>query len=227
MKHPSEDQWVLYYYGESPDQGDFEEHLAGCRQCRAGYDELARVLNAVDAAPVPELSDAYGAMMWRRVESRLDPPRSKMPLFSRWAAVAAMALLLIVAFMAGRFSTWPVPAPARTVAVNTEQVRERVLLVAVGEHLERSQVVLIELVNGKAKSPVEDLIDANRLYRQAAAGSGNTGMIYVLDELERVLLEVEHGPSSLSPAAIDKVREVLFKLRVVGSTVREREDKSL
>jgi hypothetical protein len=52
----------------------------------------------------------------------------------------------------------------------------------------------------------------------------------VLDELERVLLEIEHAPSQISPAELDELRlrlraeGILFKLRVLGSNVRSEEE---
>jgi hypothetical protein len=51
----------------------------------------------------------------------------------------------------------------------------------------------------------------------------------VLDELERVLLEVAHSPSKLNSAEFEQIRQriaadgILFKIRVVGSNLRERE----
>ena len=112
------------------------------------------------------------------------------------------------------------------------------MLVAVGEHLEQSQMVLIELVNNESKGPVdisgaqsraEDLIGENRLYRQAALQSGDRAVSSVLDELERVLLEVAHSPSKLDSAEFEQVRQhieaagILFKIRVVGTNLRQRE----
>ena len=51
----------------------------------------------------------------------------------------------------------------------------------------------------------------------------------MLDELERVLLDIAHEPSKLDSAELQQVRErieaagILFKIRVVGSNLRERE----
>jgi hypothetical protein len=51
----------------------------------------------------------------------------------------------------------------------------------------------------------------------------------VLDELERVLLDVAHSPSKLNSVEFAQFRQriegdgILFKIRVVGSNLRERE----
>jgi hypothetical protein len=75
----------------------------------------------------------------------------------------------------------------------------------------------------------EDLIGENRLYRQAALKSGDRAVSSVLDELERVLLDIAHSPSKLDSAEFEQIRQrieaegILFKIRVVGSNLRERE----
>ena len=40
MKHPTEEQFVLYYYGEG---AEIEDHVAQCDGCRAQYQALQRV----------------------------------------------------------------------------------------------------------------------------------------------------------------------------------------
>ena len=55
-----------------------------------------------------------------------------------------MALLLAAAFLAGRF--WP--RPGQQVAQQPAQVNpQRIVLVAVGDHLERSQMLLLEIMH--------------------------------------------------------------------------------
>ena len=76
---------------------------------------------------------------------------------------------------------------------------------------------------------VADLLTENRLYRQTAGHTGDTAVSNVLDELDRVLLEIAHGPSRLSPGDLDEFRQrlkaegILFKIRVLGSNVRNQE----
>ena len=54
MNHLTEEQFVLYYYGEGDGSPAVREHLDACESCRADYEGLQRVLNVVDSAPVPE-----------------------------------------------------------------------------------------------------------------------------------------------------------------------------
>ena len=246
MNHLTEEQFVLYYYGEGDGSPAVRAHLDACETCRAEYASLQRVLNVVDSAPVPERDADYGAQVWSRLQPSLrwDRPRglSWWPLSwwpaPRWAAAGLVATLVVAAFLAGRH--YP-KAQSGAQTANAGQVRERILLVAVGDHLERSQTVLLELVNARPGESLDvasereragDLVAENRLYRQTAARTGDPRVASVLDDLEPVLLEIAHGPDRLTPEEVENLRQriegdgILFKVRVVGSTVRHREEKA-
>jgi hypothetical protein len=148
----------------------------------------------------------------------------------------------MAAYFAGRLTSPhrgnPAPGP--------EQVRERILIVAVGDHLDRSEMVLVELSNAVPNSSngqlvdisseqrrAEDLLDENRLYRQTALKNGDVPLASVLEELERVLLDVAHSPDKPTPAQFKKIRQriesqgILFKVRVTGSEIRQREKSAI
>jgi hypothetical protein len=255
-KHLNEEQFVLYYYGEDAPGVDgsvresVEEHLGACEPCRAAYQTLQRVLNSVDSLPVPERGAEYESEVWGAVERRLPRRRAFASRWFTWkpmAAAAAMAMLVIAAFIAGRGAgrgSFPFkPKSATQIANNGGEngaVRERVLLVAVGDHLERSQTVLVELANAGApkngqldisyeQRAAEDLLESNRLYRQTAASTGDESTRAMLEELERVLLEIAHSPSAVSEKQLDELRKqiedrgIIFKVKVFGKQVEQRE----
>jgi hypothetical protein len=241
MTHLSEDDLVLLHYRE--DAGaDAEAHLAGCGECADRLRALGLLLSLAAPPEAPERGEDYGARVFERLRPRLGlaEPRARVVPFRarswpRVASLAALAAALVLAFLLGRrFPEPPQPLPA--------EVRERVLLVAVGEHLERSQLVLVELVNapgGEAlnvraqRALADELVSAGRLYRQAAVRSGEPALAAVLEELERVLVEVAAGPGSLTPGDLAELqrriesRGLLFKVRVIGTHVREREKELL
>lgn len=258
MNHLSEEQLVLFYYGETPETTAVESHLDECESCRSEFRALQLLLNTVNAAPVPERGPDYGANVWHRIEKHV--PHRRRSMFQWWIWAPAAAALVLVSFMAGRLShkaTGPettiatktpaangssssaVPSAAATAA--NSKFRERILLVAVGDHLERSQMVLAELTNapnGQGKLDITDerqmaadLLEDNRLYRQTAHSTGDTAVAGVLDELERVLIEIAHSPNQVSNGELDGLRQqienrgLLFKVRVLGSSVREQESK--
>jgi hypothetical protein len=237
MNHLNEEQLVLYYYGEGGAAG-VEEHIGSCESCRDSYHTLQRVLNSVDSLPVPERSADYEAQVWRALSTKL-PRRSFASRWFTWRPMivaASMAMLVVAAFFAGR--TWQKPPVAQV--DRRDNVRERVLLVAVGDHLERSQMVLVELSNAGApkngsldisyeQSAAEDLLESNRLYRQTAASAGDIATASLLDDLERTLLEIAHSPSAVSEKQLDDLRKqiedqgILLKVKVFGQKVEERQ----
>ena len=243
--HPTRDDLVLHHYGESDDPAALGAHLAGCPDCRAALDDVRATLGAVEAEEPPERGPGYGAQVWERIEPRLAAEReaaSRLPTLGRrllWGG--ALAAGLVAAVLLGRYLPRPeVPGPAGEGA--SAPARERVLLAAVGDHLERSMVVLLELLNAEPRTSLDvsaeqrsaqDLLSANRLYRQTAVRAGEAGVARVLEELERVLVEVASGPSELEPEDVEALRRrietqgVVFKVRVIGSQIREREKEAV
>ena len=235
--HPSEQELILGYYGE--DAGRADAHLASCAECRSRLAALEADLHAVSADAVPERGEGYGAEVWARVKPRLHEKRGLA--FRRYVAPVGLAASLLLAFLLGRSSRAPEPGPTPAPVVR-EVVRERILLVAIGDHLDRSRMVLIELSNAAAAGKAADisseqlraqnLVANSRLYRQTAARSGEAKVASVLDDLERLLVEVANGPSRLSPEELAAIRkrieggDLLFKVKVLGSQVRERERES-
>ena len=241
MNHLSEEQFVLFYYGE-PSDGAIENHMAECEACREEFRSLQLVLNTVNSAPVPERGPEYGPAVWQRLAIRSSAKRRSG--FAWWVWGPVFATFVIGAFVAGRLSNrMEVPGtPAVQVASQrTQQVRERILLVAVGDHLERSQMVLAELSNaprGQGKLDISDerdlaadLLDDNRLYRQTARNTGDVAVASVLDDLENVLMEIAHSPSEVSSQQLGDLRQqiqdrgLLFKVRVLGTRVRELQSR--
>jgi hypothetical protein len=227
MKHLSEQAMVEAYYGSLPESA--ARHLAECEECRAIFERQSAVLDAVRGYPVPERGPGYGGEVWARVLPHLERPKQLWWRVSM--LVPAVAALLALAFVAGRWTE-----RSTAVAGIPEKARERVLLLSLSEHLERSQIVLSELANGNAASTdlleererARELIGANRLLRQTAERLGDRKDAAVLEDLEHVLLEVANAPDM--PTTEDAARvqrtiaqnELLFKVRITSTDARER-----
>lgn len=240
MTHLSEDDLVLVRYGERGAPDWAEEHLRECAECRALEAELRQALElgaqALEGGPEP--SADYEERVWARLEPRLVEARRPRLLPSHWRAWGALAAALLVAFLLGRYGQTPVPAPPAPASPLSGPVRERILLVAVGAHLERSRLVLMELSNADPQASADisserrsarTLLGDNRLYRQAAQRSGEPALAGVLDELERVLIDVAHRPDELPPAELGELqrriaeRGLLLKVRVLDDALKARQ----
>ncbi len=241
MSHLNEEELVQHYYGEEDGRDTRDRHLQECQVCRAEFARLESVLGIVSDAPVPERGEEYGSEVWNRIRAHL-PERQPSRWFDflvrprRWAVAGALAALLVVAFLLGRISKPATPQPQ--VAANAADKDRKVLLVALGDHLDRSQMVLVELSNlpktgdvdiSQEQQRAEELVASNRLYRQAALRNGDNDLAAVLDDLERVLVDVAHEPSQVNGEEMASIRQrieskgILFKVRVIGSKVRNDE----
>src|SRR5262249_41306196 len=169
MRHYSDDDLILYYYGEGRRREDVERHLDTCAACSETYRTIAGTLALVAEPEVPERGDHYGLEVWQRIRHQL-PERepSWWPLWIRWdrlalaGVVAGFAAVVVAAFIAGR--VWPreQAAPATQVAASPSELPSdagsRVLTAAVSDHLERSERVLLDVVNAEgAKGAHVDL----------------------------------------------------------------------
>ena len=247
-RHLSEDELILHYYGESdaPQEQQAAAHLEDCGLCRNEYARLQRVLGVIDERAVAvEPHASFERTMWARLEPNLRPAQrswlswmlmSPAPL----GLAAAVVVLVSAAFFAGRALS-PAPAPpsaAATASVAAAGIRERILLTDLGEHLDRSQMALVELVSAEDNDPTsmasersraQQLVADTRLYRQTAEETGDVALRELLDDIERVLTEVAATPESGSSADLADVRQriesrdLLFKVRVISSAIRERQ----
>jgi anti-sigma factor RsiW len=244
MKHVTEEELIAYREGIAGQRAVISEHLAACEECRGELERIEAVLAALDTLPVPEPGADYGRQVWREIAPRLaEKPGRWWQVWlepRRLAAAGAVVALIVAAFIAGRFTKGLNPPDN---IANQEQVRERILVVAVGEHLGHSERMLVELSNAAPDSPAqkevnisaeqrraEDLLQENRLYRQTALQEGDAGLASVLDELERVLLDVAHSPDEVTPAQLEAIqkkieaRGILFKVRVVNKELQQRQE---
>jgi hypothetical protein len=251
MSHYQEDDLILYYYAEGRKRPDIERHLDECGTCAATYREIAGTLSMIVEPPLPERSEQYGLEVWQRIRHKL--PEQEQPWWMEWfrverlTLVGAAAVLVLAAFVAGRYLSRDQVANAPGTAVQTTAAnpgagssdtgqRHRILLTSVADHLDRSERVLTDIMNASGSRDIsteqswaEDLLMTSRLYRQDAVDAGEQSVASVLDDLERSLLEIVHSPSQISAADLEQIRRridaaaLLFKVRVLGDELRQRE----
>ena len=235
MKHLEEAELIEHYYEESANMGESERHLKACAACAKRYAELCRDLDGVATLTPPARREDYVEQIWRSIHASLpvyEKAKKNWMRFYRplgWAA--ACVLLVAVAFVAGR--RWErKQAPSVAVAVDP-QARQRVVIVVLGDHLDRSERLLVQLNHADGKdlpdlplrSEARELLASNRLVRQSAMQAGDLNVEASLDRLERLLMELSNEPDKLTEADLNRLRQemntdgLLFDIRVLRSRV--------
>src|SRR5687767_7477806 len=176
--HLSEDELILHYYGEAgrADEARIESHLSSCAECQFANQQLRRVMTLVDSAAPVEAPLGFERIAWARLEPALEQPKRGWFWIPQFALAGGVAALVLVAFLAGRF-TGVEPAGVTTSSPVAEVAPGSVLRAEVGDHLDRTQMMLIELANATTdhadvlageQDRAVDLVAANRLIRQSA-----------------------------------------------------------
>jgi hypothetical protein len=235
MKHLSEEDLILIYYGEPDAPQDAREHLRECSECAAGAEALRRTMELCEAAVVPEPAPDFSDKLWSRLEGRLVETKARrswklwlVPAFG--VAAAAIALLLINP--AG-------PRTPRAEVAFSDEARSRILAMALADHLDRSQMLLTELENGvevdgqdlePLRNRAQELVSEGRLMRQWIAQGQQRSTLAVVDQVERVLTETANASGGAEE--IRALREhigadsLLFKVRVVEANLRTEGQRS-
>ena len=252
--HLTEEDLVLHFYGDGPREreADVDAHLRECAVCRSAWTEIQDALKLVDVAAVPEPDSGFERVMWARVQQALPGTRTRNVAGQRFtffvkrypATFLAPAAALIVAIVAGgyfwlhsRTAGVAPPAPVAVAAADTHS-RERVLLTALDDHFQQSEMLLVEVMNAPTRGAVElgfergtadDLLGSSRLYRVSAAQNGDVRLAQMLEDLETVLVEIAASPERISRRDFDSLRahiqndNLLFKVRAVSKQIHDRQ----
>src|SRR5918993_844407 len=206
MTHPTEETLNDYLEREltPAEQVRVATHLETCAECAlivAEFEKIVRDASALGPVdPPPHLWTAIKSQVDSR-QSSVDSLSRQSTVWPRYAWALATAALVVMAFFVGRMAqqreqqtaSQQDGSTAGRAITDQTAVRERVLLVAVGDHLERSQMVLVELAHAETRGQLDisaerqladDLVASNRLYRQTAQQMGQENVAGLLNELE-------------------------------------------
>lgn len=249
MKHLNEEELIEHYYSPDPIEGVAADHLASCASCAAAFAALRSDLGEVPAAEPPARDAAYGEQVWQSLRHSLPAYKKPRRIWLRpalWKGLgyaAACGLLAAAAFVAGR--QWE--RKQAVVAHHPQQAQpapahpqQRVVVVVLSDHLERSERLLVQLKHADADSeemitPLRDqarvLLAANRICRQDAHKVDDPALapelVPTLDRLDRVLAQLANHPGPLSAAEITRLQEelnasgLLFEVRVLRTRIPE------
>ncbi|WP_031494952.1 hypothetical protein [Bryobacter aggregatus] len=175
---------------------------------------------------IPEPDAAFEDRIWARVSRQIDQEAKKSWNW-KWFAVPVLATAaLAIAFFAGRVSKDP-----DGITAIAYLPQEKMLRAATVEHLDRSKMVLIETTNSIGhklpRGRAEELIANNRLLRRSAVQAGQIQTAELLEELERILVEIARSPESMNreeaTALQARIREqgLLFRVRLLENEQKQ------
>ncbi len=250
MRHLNEEELIEHYcrkeknqhfFGDDREREVATEHVAECGQCEDSYNELEADL--FDLAPFdpPHRDPEYGRRVWESIAGSLpERPRRRQLWMSRdlWRGLAytcAATVLLAATFYAGRM--WEhskTPVTSTRPAASAPAAPKRVVVVLLGDHLERTERLLVELKHTDVDDsdmlpPLRDearnLLPANRICLREAEKSDDTELEQALSALNRVLTDLADQPRGLDPAEVTRLQMemnadgLLFEVRVLRSRI--------
>jgi hypothetical protein len=253
MKHLSQEELIEHFYSEDEDTAATALHLDECHECSVALAELQNDLSDLQISASPARDENYGEQVWHRLSASLVPYSSKpSPIpslghrFNPWRSLgyaAACALLICGAFFSGRMweqrhqpvitaTAKPTPPPV---------IKQRVVVVVLGDHLDRSERLLVELKHADSNSdelvaPLRDearsLLAANQICRENAEKAGNPDLEKALNHLDRVLHQLAKQPGGVNAASIARLQKemnvngLLFEVRVLRSRIPSAHPRS-
>jgi hypothetical protein len=236
MNHLNEAELVAHYYRESDDTAKCERHLKECAACAGEYAALRRDLEGVKPSTPPARGEDYSEEVWQSIRASLPVYEAKrnwsLRAFWRplvWAT--ACGLLIAAGFLAGR--QWQRKQTPQVAVTAAPGARQRVVVVVLGDHLDRSERLLVTLNHAEAHDSAalllpgeaEELLATNRLVRQSA---GDRQVEASLERLERLLVELAHQPGGLTEEDLNRLRQqmntegLLFDIRVLQARVHSQ-----
>jgi hypothetical protein len=244
MIHLSEEELIAQVYGEG-DQAAAKEHLHQCAECSRAYASLRSDMSEMNFVEPPERDGFYGEKVWASISGSLPAYEARKGNWLRmgpWRGLsyaAACVLLGACTFIGGR--VWERKQAQSTAEMKPEQQqqpvvqaspRERVVVVVLGDHLDRSERLLVELKHADAESAemvsplreeAQSLLAANRICRQNARHDDDAALATALDRLDHLLQELTNQPGGLNAATLTRLQNeanadsLLLEVRVLRS----------
>jgi hypothetical protein len=258
MIHLSEEELIAHLYGEA-DNTAVSGHLDGCVSCSRAYDALRADLAEMKFVDPPARDAFYGERVWASLSTLLPArrPRKRNLLGLRslglgnlgvgsWKGLsyaAACILLGVCTFIGGRL--WERKQARRTADLHSAQrlrsvmhAPQRVVVVVLGDHLDRSERLLVELKhtdagNAELVSPLREearsLLADNSLCRQKALHADDAALTDALDRLDHLLRVLADQPEGLSSTTLTQLQheidagDLLLDVRVLRSRLPKQE----
>jgi hypothetical protein len=252
MNHLSKEELIEQYYSKEPGSGA-GKHLDACADCGEAYAELRSDLDAMKFRETPVRDAAYGERVWQLISTSLPVYERRkrnwlgIGMMSGLSYAAACGLLVAGAFYAGRI--WEQKHQQPIARANPPQAQqsaghpqERVVVVVLSDHLDRSERLLVQLKHADASSeemlsPLRDearsLLAANRICQQNMNQEEDPALATALDRLDHLLAQLANRQGGLDAAALSQLQDemksdsLLFEVRVLRSRIPDRQPTAI
>jgi hypothetical protein len=246
MTHLNTEELIALFYGEV----DKAKHVEDCAECAKAYAALKSDMAEMNFPEPPERDDSYGKRVWASLAPSLvayeAPPRKTWlggGLQRGLIFAIACSLLIACAFLGGRL--WErkqkhvaidIASSQKPKQVEETAPPERIVVVVLSDHLDRSERLLVELKHAKAESglasPLRDeartLLVANRICRQKAGPDDDPRLAPALERLNHLLEVLANQSGNFDPVALARLQNevnvdgLLFEVRVLRSGLPEQ-----
>ncbi|NYF78988.1 hypothetical protein [Granulicella arctica] len=204
MNHPSEEDLIAYQLRESTNEAAIREHVESCAECAQLSDSIAETLRVFSARPVPEPDLDRN---WERLRGNLSvlspakPRRFRLILWPVAALVtAAVAALLLLSTMRPRPTISP---SAGSLAIKSHgPLTTTPTDPQIANHLDTAERLLTEVnhtsgpLDESTRAQAHELLLQNAVYVRTAHEHGDLGEASVLENLGRVLINIDHEPTT-------------------------------
>jgi hypothetical protein len=240
MSHLREEELIEYFYTRDEAGARASRHVEDCAECAVAYAALRADLEEMEFAQPPTRDAGYGERVWESLAPRLSaypaPQRSwlRSGFWMGLSYATACGLLVSSAFIAGTLWEKNQTHPTTATKPATPALKEKVVLVVLGDHLDRSERLLVELKHADVDSAemvsplreeAKSLLAANRVCLKSATQGDDPELKTALDDLNRLLDQLANQPEGLNSAAIARLQSemnsdgLLFEVRVLRSRI--------
>lgn len=223
---------ALYDEWKKPQKDLFDDHLSGCPDCRAAFEQLQAVGVTMKKRVRPELSGVEWTIFWNELSAEINRTRQesghRFPLVDRireflryrpaWGYGSAAFVILIVGMLIGRLFLVGPNLDVEQLSQGLSKAQRALLDERAQNYLQRSKALLLGIVNGSEITPSSHQLskqqEVSRLLvneagslRSQLTEADQQRMRKLVGDLEIILLQIANLEASKDFPELEIVRD--------------------